>query len=145
MTFSEPNPSMWTTIDRARRRLTGALASGSDPAKGGASNTSTTAAGSTPRPVEDVVIILGSHGIDQLRRALERLLGDAVERPDTPARIDRALTVFLTERGLAGKASVLRRPAGLSTPESWEIHLDGVDKATGKAVRAAGRTGSFSS
>ena len=136
---------MWTSIDRARRRLTGALASATDADNGGASasGTSTTEPGSAPRPVEDVVIILASHGIDQLRRALERVLGDAVERPDTPARIDRALTVYLSERGLTGKPRVLRRPAGLSTPESWEIHLDGVDKATGRAVRSAGRTGSF--
>jgi hypothetical protein len=134
---------MWTTIDRARRRLTGAPASPSDAARSKTPKSATAATG-TARPVEDVVIILGSHGIEQLRRALERVLGDAVERPDTPARIDRALTVFLSQRGLTGKPSVLRRPAGLSTPESWEIHLDGVDKSTGRAVRAAARTGIFS-
>jgi hypothetical protein len=144
-TFLEPNPSMWTTIDRARRRLTGALASATDADQGRAPGLAAAAPGSTSRPVEDVVIILGSHGVDQLRRALERVLGDAVEKPDTPARIDHALTVYLSKAGLTGRPRVLRRPAGLSTPESWEIHLDGIDKATGRAVRAAGRTGSFSS
>jgi hypothetical protein len=97
----------------------------------------------TARPVEDVVIILGSAGVGQLRAALEQVLGDAVERPDTPARIEHALSILLARRGATGKPSVLRRPAGLSTPESWEIHLLGVDRATSRAVRSAGRTGFF--
>jgi hypothetical protein len=135
---------MWTTIDRARRRLIGSPATGADAKPRKTPGSAAAAAGATPRPVEDVVIILGSHGIDQLRRALEGDLRDTVERPDTPARLDHALTVYLSERRLTGRPRVLRRPAGLSTPESWEIHLDGVDKATGRAIRAAGRTGTFS-
>jgi hypothetical protein len=95
--------------------------------------------------VEDVVIILGTFEVDRLRAALERLLGDAVERPDTPARIERALSLVLAGRGVPGKPSVLRRPAGLSTPESWEIRLDGVDRATGKAILEAGHTGVLAS
>ena len=132
---------MWPTIDRARRRLTGASAHpGSGELDGGPS-----AAIPAPRPVEDVVIILGSVEVDQLRAALEGVLGDAIERPDTPARIERALSILLARRGATGKPSVLRRPAGLSTPESWEIHLLGVDRATSRAVRAAGRNGFFAS
>jgi hypothetical protein len=135
---------MWTTIDRARRRLTSVLASADSPAPDQASGDPTAVA--TPaRPTEDVVIILGSFQVDQLREALERQLGDAVERPDTPARIEHALSILLAQRQAPGKPRVLRRPAGLSTPESWEIHLDGVDRATSRAVRAAGRTGIFAS
>jgi hypothetical protein len=121
---------MWPTIDRARRRLSGALVSSADP--------TTPPAG---RPVEDVVITFGAVELDQLRGALQLLLGDAVERPDTPARIERALGLLLVHRGAPGVARVLRRPAGLSTPEAWEIHLDGVDHATSAAIREAGRTG----
>jgi hypothetical protein len=132
---------MWPTIDRARRRLTGASAHSASDELDGTPSTATPA----PRPVEDVVIILGSVGVDQLRAALEQVLGDAVERPDTPDRIERALSILLARRGATGKPSVLRRPAGLSTPESWEIHLLGVDRATSRAVRAAGRTGCFAS
>jgi hypothetical protein len=135
---------MWTTIDRARRRLTSVLASADSPAPDQASGDAIAVA--TPaRPTEDVVIILGSFQVEQLREALERQLGDAVERPDTPARIEHALSILLAQRQAPGKPRVLRRPAGLSTPESWEIHLDGVDRATSRAVRAAGRTGVFAS
>jgi hypothetical protein len=135
---------MWTTIDRARRRLTSVLATADSLDLDQASDDAIAAA--TPaRPTEDVVIILGSFQLDQLREALERQLGDAVERPDTPARIELALSILLAQRQAPGKPRVLRRPAGLSTPESWEIHLDGVDRATSRAVRAAGRTGIFAS
>jgi hypothetical protein len=122
---------MWPTIDRARRRLSGALMPADPlmPVEG--------------RPVEDVVITLGAVELDQLQAALQLLLGDAVDRPDTPARIERALALLLTHRGAPGKPRVLRRPAGLSTPEAWEIHLDGVDHATSAAIREASRTGVF--
>ena len=121
---------MWPTIDRARRRLSGALVS-ADPATPAA------------RQVEDVVITLGAVELDRLRGALQLLLGDAVERPDTPARIELALGLLLVDRGAPGVARVLRRPAGLSTPEAWEIHLDGVDSGTSAAIRNAGRTGVY--
>ena len=81
----------------------------------------------------------------QLREALEELLGEPVDRPDTPATFERALEMSLSLRGAPGTPTVLRRPALLSTPESWEIHIDGTDRATSRAVRAAGRTGMFSS
>jgi hypothetical protein len=144
---------MWPKIDRARRRLSGGASAPtvSDAADRAQAVESQVAeppsdAASAPQapgvgPVEDVVIILGGHEIDRLRAALERFLGNAVERPDTPARLERALSLVLARRDAPGKPRVLRRPAALSTPESWEIHLDGVDYATGSAVRQAGRTG----
>ena len=89
------------------------------------------------------MITLGAFELDQLQAALLLLLGDAVERANTPARIEHALALLLTRRGAPGKPRVLRRPAGLSTPEAWEIHLDGVDHATSTAVRQAGRSGVF--
>ena len=124
---------MWPTIERARRRLTGEplRAESADPD-----------AIPTPR-LEDVVIIFSAIEMYQLREALEEVLGDAVDRPDTPARFERALELLLTTRGAPGKPTVLRRPAILTTPESWEIHIDGTDRATSRAVRSAGRTGLF--
>ena len=119
---------MWPTLDRARRRLSGASVS-ADPSP------------DAGRHVEDVVIALRSVELDQLQAALQLVLGDDAERPDTPARIERALGLYLAYRGASGVARVLRRPAGLSTPESWEIHLEGVDSATSAAIREAGRSG----
>jgi len=126
---------MWPTIARARRRLTG------EPLPGESVDIDDEPA---PR-LEDVVIIFGAGEMYQLREALEELLGDAVDRPDTPARFERALEMLLSLRGAPGTASVLRRPALLTTPESWEIHIDGTDRATSRAVRSAGKTGFFSS
>lgn len=125
---------MWPTIERARRRLSGSGTSapveGADPEP-------------APRRVEDIVIVLGTVEVDQLRAALELVLGDAIERPDTPSRIERALSMLMARRGVPGKPRVVRRPAAVSTPESWEIHLDGVERVTARAVREAGRTGVF--
>jgi hypothetical protein len=118
---------MWPAIRRARRR----------PRDGGAAPDSPAVA------VEDVVIVLGQVEIARLLVALEAALGDAVDRPDTPARLERALAALLAGRGEPGQPHVLRRPAALSAPESWEIRLDGVVPATGVAVRAAGRSGVF--
>jgi hypothetical protein len=99
-----------------------------------------------PAPrLEDVVIILGAVEMFQLREALEEVLGDAVEKADTPATFERALKSLLTIRGAPGTAHVLRRPAIVLTPESWEIHIDGTDRATSRAVRSAARTGLFTS
>jgi hypothetical protein len=124
---------MWPTIARARRRLTG------EPLPGESADFELEP---TPR-LEDVVIIFGAGEMYQLREALEEVLGDAVEKPDTPARFERALEMLLTLRGAPGTPTVLRRPAILTTPESWEIHIDGTDRATSRALRSAGRTGLF--
>ena len=145
---------MWPTIDRARRRLRGGTpdpgpgrgieaAGRSRPTPPAGEPGAETPRAVAPSRVDDVVIVLGRFELDQLRVALQRALGDAVEPPDTPARIERALSLLLARRGAPGRPRVLRRPAGVSTPESWEIHLDGVDRATGEAVRDAGRTGRF--
>ena len=128
---------MWPTIARARRRLIGDPLPG-EPGDDGGDPTP------TPR-LEDVIIIFNAMEMFQLREALESVLGDAVERPDTPARFERALEMLLASRGAPGAPTVLRRPAVLTTPESWEIHIDGTDRATSRAVRSAGRTGFFAS
>jgi hypothetical protein len=140
---------MWSTLSRARRRLGGVGVA--PPAETGVTRLTEAPADAderaeaapSPRPVEDVAIVLGRAEIDRLRHALQRALGDAVEPPNTPARIEHALGLILDLAGSPGHARVLRRPAGVSTPESWEIHLDGAEHASGIAVREAGRTGRF--
>ena len=58
-----------------------------------------------PAPrLEDVVIILGAVEMFQLREALEEVLGDAVEKADTPATFERALKSLLAIRGAPGTA-----------------------------------------
>jgi len=96
------------------------------------------------RHVEDIVIVFGRADIDRLRHALQTALGDTVDEPNTPARIESALALILSLADSPGRPRVLRRPAGVSTPESWEIHLDGAERGSGMAVRDAGRTGRFS-
>ena len=132
---------MWPPIHRARRRLTGGTvgASGSPAAL-----SELAGAPASLQPVlENVVITMGGHEIDRLRQALQRLLGAAVDRPDTPARIERALALYLIYREAPGRPRVLRRPAAISTPECWEISLEGTDRATVTNIRDAGRTGRF--
>lgn len=138
---------MWPSLDRARRRLSGTgNESGLVPDDAGPTVApALPGVVEVPAPplVEDVVIVLGRIEVDQLRAALQQQLGNSVERPDTPARIECALALLLARRGLPGRPTVMRRPAGLSSPEYWEIHLYGVEPATGTAVRDAGRSGRF--
>jgi len=128
---------MWSTIHRARRRLAREEVASprvsvpdAEPAP-------------PPRPVEDIVIIFGRVEVDRLRHALQTTLGDGIEPPDTPRRIETALASLLERADAPGRPRVIRLPAGVSTPESWEIHLDGADRASGVALRHAGRTGRF--
>jgi hypothetical protein len=142
-------PAMWTTLSRARRRL-----GGDGAARPHAPDLDAVVLAApvvpdvvppmpVPRPVEDTVIVLGRVDVDRLRHALQQALGDTIEPPNTPARIEHALDLILRLAEAPGQARVLRRPAGVSTPESWEIHLQGTDRATGAAVREAGRSGRF--
>jgi hypothetical protein len=140
---------MWPTIDRARRRISGGPAAPADrpdtPEPTPVTETADPAdqAATIAADATDDVVILPGPELEPLLVALQRFLGRDVERPDTPQRIERALVLLIASRGGTGRPRVLRRPAGLSTPEAWEIHLDGVDRATGDAVRDASRTGRF--
>ncbi len=132
---------MWPPIHRARRLLAGGTGASRDVATTMAELAATRS--TSDAELEDVAITMGAAELDRLRQALQRLLGSAVDRPDTPARIERALALYLTYRAAPGRPRVLRRPAAISTPECWEISLEGTDRATATTIRDAGRTGRF--
>jgi hypothetical protein len=145
---------MWPSIARARRRigdvLTSAPANGtaapgaaSDPAAGTATTPATSATAPTSA-LEDVVIVLDGHDLEALQDALATTL-DIGDRPDTPARLGTALSALIRARGGTEVPQVIRLPAGLSTPEAWEIRFDAVEPRTCEAIREATRTGSFES
>ena len=48
----------------------------------------------------------------------------ALTRPDTPARLEAALTTAVERLGGDGSPRVVRQPAGVTTPEAWQIRLD---------------------
>jgi len=126
---------MWPTLDRGRRLLRGTPAGSGNPPDAPRLD--------EPDIAGEVVIVFTRLDVERLAAALAVLLGDAVQRPDTPDRIERALGRLLVHRGAAGTVDVLRRPAAVSTPEAWEVRLCGTDPASATAVRDAGRTGSF--
>jgi hypothetical protein len=130
---------MWPSIARARRRI-GLSPEPQQPA--------------TPLPPEaldavpndrldDALIVLTPVDFDRLCRALAMSLGDPDERPDTPARIGAALSTILADLGTTAHPTVLRRPATVSVPEAWEIHLANIDPPTCERIREAARTGRF--
>ncbi len=133
--------AMWPPIHRARRRLARGTTA---PAETGTALADLGIdAGSVEVAYEDAVISLSGAEMDRLRQALQRQFGGALDRPDTPARIEHALSLFLACEDAPGRPRVMRRPAALSAPESWEVSLDATDRATATAVRDAARTGRF--
>jgi hypothetical protein len=128
---------MWNTISRARRRL------GGEGIAAAAPTTPVPLEPATPIRIEDTVITFGHAEIDRLRHALTTALGDEVSEPNSPARIEAALTLLLSRNEAPGRPCVVRRPACVSTPESWEIHLEGAEVGSAIAVRDAGRSGRF--
>jgi len=92
---------------------------------------------------DDVVLTLGRGELERLGTALQDLLGPATARPDTPARLELALEAAVARLGGSGHPSVSRRPAGLTTPEAWQVRLSGIDPAIGEAIRDATKRASL--
>ena len=65
------------------------------------------------------------------------------DRPDTPAQLATALSVAIRARGGTVTPRVVRLPAGLSTPEAWEVRFDHIDPRIYDGIRDAIRTGRF--
>ncbi len=126
---------MWETIERARRRLRR-----DDPMPEHATAaTSPEVATTDDDAVADLAFALG-------RTELERLigaLGDGNEagRPDTPASLQAALGRAIETVAGTGVPTVTRRPAGLYTPETWQIEIARADGRTRVALDRAIRGG----
>lgn len=132
---------MWSTLDRTRRLLL-RVAEGS-PASGSAGANKTTRIDPAEVATGDVVIAIGRPELDRLGVALQAVLGNGTARPDTPDRLEAALADAIAGLGATGRTSVARRPAGLYTPEAWQVHLIAADPVIEIAIRRAIREGIF--
>jgi hypothetical protein len=121
---------MWPSLPRPRRRDSVAA---DEPE----------AASVTPDTTAPFDVAVGRPELDRLSGAILVLLGPGAERPTTPDTLGTSLTAALTSIGCDGTVSVERRPAGLYTPETWHIHVDGATGPAADAVRTAIRTGAF--
>jgi hypothetical protein len=128
---------MWSTFDRTRRRL---LRLAPDPVAPGATPTAQTQVGAA---TGEVVIAIGRPEFDRLGVALQAVLGDGAVRPDTPDLLESALADAIAGLGASGRTRVARRPAGLYTPEAWQVHLTAADPVIETAIRRAIREGVF--
>lgn len=109
---------MWQPLARARRRLTGG-ARRTSPAQGLASG-----------PATDLTFALNRADLERLIVALTQVPGVDPGRPDTPARLEAAIRVAIADASGSGSPAVTRRPAGVYTPETWQIEVLGADRRT---------------
>jgi hypothetical protein len=68
--------------------------------------------------------------LEQLIGSLTQVPGVEPGRPDTPARLEAALRVAIADASGSGSPAVTRRPAGVYTPETWQIEVLGADPRT---------------
>jgi hypothetical protein len=110
--------TMWQPLTRARRRLTGGASRTSPPEEsaGGAAT--------------DLTFALSRADLERLINALAQVPGIEAGRPDTPARLEAALRVAIADAAGCGSPAVTRRPAGVYTPETWQIEIFGADRRT---------------
>ena len=115
---------MWQPLARARRRL------------GGATRTVPPHGGATV-PATDLEFALNRADLERLMTALSTVPGVEPGRPDTPARLEAALRVAIARAEGRGSPVVTRCPAGLYTPETWRIGIEGADQQTQLALEQA--------
>jgi hypothetical protein len=130
---------MWSVLDRTRRLL---RVAGHAMDRSASTDDASTAA-PDPEPTSDVVIAIGKPELERLGVALQTALGPGTARPDTPARLEAALADAIAGLGTTGRIRVARRPAGLYTPEAWQVHLTGAEPAIEVSIRRAIREGVF--
>jgi hypothetical protein len=120
---------MWQPLARARHRLAGRTP---------AAVSSRVDAG----PPTDLTLALGRADLERLIGALAEVPGIDAARPDTPARLEAALGAAIAGVAGLGTPTVTRCPAGLYTPETWQIVVVGADNRTrttlDKAIRGGG-------
>jgi hypothetical protein len=117
---------MWVSksLDRARRRILRPPEADAVPF-----------AEAAPEDVAcDVVIAVGRPDLDRLVAALVASLDPQMARPDSPRRLEGALATAIQRVGGQGTPIVTRSPAGLYTPEYWQLRVDGADGATRSAL-----------
>jgi hypothetical protein len=135
---------MWSTLDRTRRRLIGlVLRPALEFSAPVADPTELDRAAAAPGPTTEVVIAIGRPEFDRLGAALQAALGRGTTRPDTPDRLEAALAQAIAGLGVSGLTRVSRRPAGLYTPEGWQVSLTEAEPAVERAIRRAIREGVF--
>ena len=124
---------MWETLERARRRL---LRDGppSDPDRAAPPD----AGAHDPGPL---TFALGRTELEHLVGALTDPAAVDEGRPDTPGRLEAALSRAIDTAAGRGRPTVTRRPAGLYTPEMWHIEIAGADDRTRAALELAIRGG----
>lgn len=93
-------------------------------------------------PTTTIVMTLGRPELDRLCAALVARAGVGALRPDTPAKLEDALDLLIVAVGGGeGTTRVLRRPAGLTAPEAWQVRFTDVHSAVVDAVHDAIRGG----
>jgi hypothetical protein len=110
--------AIWQPLARVRRRITrGARRMAVSERPGGGAAT-------------DLTFALHRADLERLIGALTHVPGVDPGRPDTPARLEAALRIAIAEASGSGSPAVTRRPAGVYTPETWQIDVLGADSAT---------------
>ena len=125
---------MWEPLDRARRRLLGDGPAEASPAPAVPGTVASRDAAT------DLTFALGRPDLERLIGALAEHAGDET-RPDTPARLQAALARAIGAVSGSGRPTVTRRPAGLYTPETWQIDIADADARTRSTVEQAIRGG----
>jgi hypothetical protein len=114
----EPMFAMWQPLVRVRRRRSGG-ASRTSPPEGFATD-----------PATNLTFSLSRADLERLIGALTQVPGVKSGRPDTPAQLEAALRVAIADASGTGSPTVTRLPAGIYTPETWQIEIRGADRRT---------------
>lgn len=131
---------MWSTLDRTYRRLANIVIR---PALEFSAPEAPQVPDAGAQPSGDVVIAIGRPEFDRLGAALQAVLGPGTSRLDTPDRLEAALADAIVRIGATGRPRVARRPAGIYTPEAWQVNLSDPEPRIEIAIRRAIREGVF--
>ncbi len=134
---------MWSTLDRTYRRLVSVVVRPALEFSAPEQPTPATAPDAAAQPPADLVIAIGRPEFDRLGAALQAVLGPGTTRLDTPDRLEAALADAIAGLGATGRPRGARRPAGLYTPEAWQVQVTAAEPAIEIAIRRAIREGVF--
>ena len=110
--------AIWQPLARVRRRITrGRRRMALSERPGGGADM-------------DLTFALNRADLERLIGALTHVPGVDPGRPDTPARLEAALRIAIAQASGSGSPAVTHRPAGIYTPETWQIEVLGADRRT---------------